>query len=97
MSFDELVPYAGIVVICYCAGGFIKNSKIFKEIDNSLIPYIVGLLGGLLGFFMRIAGIGIVDCNLIDSIAIGMISGFSSTGIHQTAKGLMLLGKKNEE
>lgn len=68
-----------IVVLCYCLGLLIKHC--IKKIDNKFIPLIVAGFGVILACIM-IKGIS------VDAVATGIISGWASTGVHQTIKNL---------
>lgn len=83
LLFTLLSP--SIIVLCYVLGLVIKH--FIKKIDNKYIPLIVACFGVLLACLM-IQGI------TVDSVAQGIISGWASTGIHQTFK--QLGGAKNE-
>ena len=66
-----------IVVLCLAIGGIVKH--LFAKIDNKYIPLIVACSGVVLAC---IAGGSVT----MDSIAQGIISGWASTGLHQTYK-----------
>lgn len=83
LLFSLLSP--SIIVLCYVLGLVIKH--FIKRIDNKYIPLIVACFGVLLACLM-IRGI------TVDAVAQGIISGWASTGIHQTFK--QLGGAKNE-
>lgn len=83
LLFSLLSP--SIIVLCYVLGLVIKH--FIKKIDNKYIPLIVACFGVLLACLM-IRGI------TVDAVAQGIISGWASTGIHQTFK--QLGGAKNE-
>lgn len=74
-----MATVAGITVICFLIGMAVKVSPL----DDRYIPVIVGLCGGILGIF----GLKVIPefpvSNIIDAIAVGIESGFASTGIHQ--------------
>lgn len=66
-----------IVVFCLAIGCIVKHS--FSKIDNRYIPVIVACSGVVLAC---IASHSIT----MDVIAQGIISGWASTGLHQTYK-----------
>lgn len=66
-----------IVVLCFTLGSAIKH--LFDVIDNRYIPVIVACFGV---FLACLAGHGIT----MDNVAEGIISGWASTGLHQTFK-----------
>lgn len=68
-----------IVVLCLAIGGAVKH--LFKKVDNRYIPVIVAVCGVVLAC---LAGRSVT----MDSIAQGIISGWASTGVHQTFRNL---------
>lgn len=68
-----------IVVLCFVVGLLIKHA--FKKIDNKYIPLIVACSGVVLACLAS-------HSITIDAIAQGIISGWASTGVHQTFKNL---------
>ena len=68
-----------VVVLCLAIGAIIKH--LFKKIDNKYIPVIVACSGVVLAC---LAGHSVT----MDNIAQGIISGWASTGLHQTYKNL---------
>lgn len=68
-----------IVVLCLVIGAVIKH--LFKKIDNRYIPVIVACCGVVLAC---VAGHSVT----MDAVAQGIISGWASTGLHQTYKNL---------
>lgn len=78
----DIVSVAAITVICLLIGKAVKASPV----KNELIPVIVGAFGGLLG----VAGMYIIPdfpaTDIINAIAVGIMSGLGSTGVHQLYK-----------
>lgn len=68
-----------IVVLCLAIGVVLKH--LFKKLDNRYIPVLVACSGVVLAC---LAGRSIT----MDNIAQGIISGWASTGVHQTYKNL---------
>lgn len=68
-----------VVVLCLAIGAISKH--LFKRIDNKYIPVIVACSGVVLAC---LAGHSVT----MDNIAQGIISGWASTGLHQTYKNL---------
>lgn len=68
-----------VVVFCLAIGAISKH--LFKRIDNKYIPVIVACSGVVLAC---LAGHSVT----MDNIAQGIISGWASTGLHQTYKNL---------
>ena len=81
----QFVAFPAIVIICYLAGFTCK--KIGNETLDKFIPSICGVLGAILGIviFLTIPNFIPAD-NWAVAIAIGIVSGFSATGINQIYK-----------
>lgn len=80
---DLSVTVASITVI---SGLVTYAFKLIPQIKNEWLPLIAGLCGGILG----VAGMySIPDFpahNIMDAIAVGIVSGLASTGAHQLYK-----------
>lgn len=83
----EFVAFPAIVVICYLVGFTCK--KIGNATLDKFIPSICGAIGAILGIviFLTIPNFIPAD-NWAVAIAIGIVSGFASTGINQIYKQL---------
>lgn len=80
----EIATVVSIVVICYLIGMIVKASPL----DDKYIPIIVGVAGGILGAVgMRVIP-GYPADNIMDAIAVGIVSGLAATGAHQIGKQL---------
>lgn len=79
------IAFPAIVVICYLVGATLK--AINNEILDKFIPVICGFVGGILGVlvFNTIPNYIPAD-NWLMALAIGIVSGFASTGINQVYK-----------
>ena len=77
-----IAKVAGIVVICYLIGFGVKATSI----KNELIPVIVGTCGGILGVIGMYTMPSFPATNIIDAIAVGIVSGLAATGIDQIYK-----------
>lgn len=86
MDITFLNNYVVLVVvgICLCIGYVLKNS--FPKLDNKYIPLIMAILGVVLNIW-------IAKEISPDILLAGMISGLSSTGLHQTLKNIIGGGK----
>ena len=82
MDITFLNDYVVLVVvgICLCIGYVLKNS--FPKLDNKYIPLIMAILGVVLNVW-------ITKEISPDILLAGMISGLSSTGLHQTFKNII--------
>jgi len=73
---------AAITVLCFLAAQGAKATAI----DNKWLPVICGGLGGVLG----IVGMRIMPDfpaqDIITAAAVGVVSGFAATGVHQAYK-----------
>ena len=79
------IAFPAIVVLCYLIGATLK--AINNETLDKFIPMICGFVGGILGVvvFKTIPGY-IPAENWLMALAIGIVSGFASTGINQVWK-----------
>ena len=75
---------AGITIICYLVGQIVKATGL----DNKWLPCIVGVVGAALG----LVGLWIVPDfpaqEPLTALAVGIVSGLASTGVHQIGKQL---------
>lgn len=88
MNFAQLGTVTAIVVICYLVGIGIKQIPTL----NKWIPVIVGTVGGILG----VVGLFIIPefpaTDILNAIAVGIVSGLASTGANQIYKQLSVKG-----
>lgn len=74
-----------ITIICYLIAEAIKATPL----DNKWLPVICGTLGGVLGVVALYVSPAITPAtDILTAIAIGIVSGFAATGIHQSVKQL---------
>lgn len=76
-----------VLVICLCVGFVIK---LWLPFDHRIIPTIMLVLGAVLGCIFN----GAVT---IENVAVGMVSGLASTGLHQVFKQLLKLPMGDDE
>lgn len=85
MDFSVISTVMSITVLCYLAG---IVCKMWPAFENEWIPAVVGLLGCALG----IVGMYVVPefpaSNVMDAMAVGVVSGLASTGANQIVKQL---------
>ena len=78
-----IASVAGITVICYLAGMACKASV---RIKDEVIPGICGAVGAALG----VAGMYTMPAfpaqDIINALAIGIVSGLAATGVNQAIK-----------
>lgn len=82
MDFAGVASVIGITVICYLIGMVAKATAI----DNKWIPVIVGVAGAILG----VAGMYVIAdfpaTDVINALAVGIVSGLAATGVNQVTK-----------
>lgn len=87
-----IASVAAITVICYLIGLVFK--AIPKFTDN-FIPIIMGIAGAVLG----IVGMHVMPdfpaTDIVNALAVGVVSGLAATGVNQIGKQISKL--KNEE
>lgn len=83
MNFD-MIQVVAITVICYLIGMVAKASPV----DDKWIPCIVGILGGILGVVGMYLMPDFPAKDVLNAVAIGIVSGLASTGAHQIGKQL---------
>lgn len=83
MDITQMGTVLAIVVICYLVG---VGAKLLASIPNEAIPVIVGLAGGILG----VVGMFVIPefpaNDILNAIAVGIVSGLASTGVNQVYK-----------
>lgn len=82
MDFTGVVSVVGITVICYLVGMIAKATAL----NNKWIPVIVGIAGAILG----VVGMNVIAdfpaADIINALAVGIVSGLASTGADQIVK-----------
>nr|DAI93816.1 MAG TPA: holin [Bacteriophage sp.]DAN64135.1 MAG TPA: holin [Bacteriophage sp.] len=83
MDFTQVSTVVAIVVITYLIG---LGAKVIPQIKDNFIPIIVGIAGGILG----VVGMYVIPdfpaTDVLNAIAVGIVSGLSSTGVNQIYK-----------
>lgn len=88
MDFTQMGTVLAIVVITYLIGVAAKH---IPQVKDELIPVIVGVAGGILGVVGMYVMPDFPANNILDAIAVGIVSGLASTGVNQAFK---QIGKK---
>lgn len=85
MDISTMGTVLAIVVITYLIG---IACKAIVAIKDELIPVIVGVAGGILG----VVGMYVIPefpaNDILNAIAVGIVSGLASTGVNQAYKQL---------
>lgn len=89
MDIATMGTVLAIVVITYLIG---EGAKQIPKVKNELIPVIVGVAGGILG----VVGMYVIPDfpaqDVLNAIAVGIVSGLASTGANQAWKQLTTKG-----
>lgn len=81
----DFIAIPAIVVVVYLVAYFLK--QIPGELINRLLPAICGTLGLILGFVCYFTLPDFIGAeNWLTAAAIGIVSGFSATGVNQVYK-----------
>lgn len=83
MDITSVTTVVAIVVITYLIG---LGAKAIPQVKDNYIPIIVGIAGGILG----VVGMHVIPdfpaSDILNAIAVGIVSGLSSTGVNQIYK-----------
>lgn len=85
----EGVTIWAITVICFLVAEAVKATSL----DNKWLPIICGALGGILGVVAMYVVKDFPATDILNAIAIGIVSGLAATGVHQLGH---QLGKHEE-
>lgn len=85
MDISSTTTVIAIVVICYLVG---LAAKTIPAVKDNYIPVIVGAFGGILGVLGMYVIPDFPAQDILNAIAVGIVSGLSSTGINQVYKQL---------
>lgn len=80
----EGITIWAITVICFVLAEAVK----LTSLDEKWIPVICGVMGGILGVVASYVMPNYPADNILDAIAIGIVSGLAATGAHQIGKQL---------
>ena len=85
MDITQMGTVLAIVVICYLVGLIAKQSS---KVKDEIIPAIVGVCGGILGVVGMFVMPDFPANDVLNAIAVGIVSGLASTGVNQVYKQL---------
>lgn len=89
MDIAQMGTVLAIVVITYLIG---LGAKQIPQVKNELIPVIVGIAGGILG----VVGMYVIPDfpaqDVLNAMAVGIVSGLASTGVNQVYKQIAAKG-----
>lgn len=83
MDITQVGTVLAIVIITYLIGLGAKNISTIKD---EAIPVIVGVCGGILGIVGMFVMPDFPAHDILNAIAIGIVSGLASTGVNQVWK-----------
>lgn len=83
VDLSQMGVVLAIVVICYLVG---MAAKVSNHCPDKAIPVVVGVAGGLLGVVGMYVIADFPAQDILNAIAIGIVSGLASTGIDQVYK-----------
>lgn len=83
MDITSVSTVVAIVVITYLIGLAVKA---IPQIKDNYIPIIVGIAGGILGIIGMYVIPDFPANDILNAIAVGIVSGLSSTGVNQIYK-----------
>ena len=83
MDITTVSTVVAIVVITYLIG---LGAKAIPRIEDNYIPIIVGVAGGILGIIGMYVIPDFPANDILNAIAVGIVSGLSSTGVNQIYK-----------
>ena len=83
MDITQMGTVLAIVVIAYLLG---LVAKLIPAVKDNYIPVIVGVVGGILGAIGMYVIPDFPANDILNAIAIGIVSGLASTGVNQAYK-----------
>lgn len=84
MDILGITGVAAIAVICYLVG---MGLKAWDAFDDRKIPVLMGVVGAILGIVAYFLAPQLLPCDdIISAVAVGIVSGFTATGINQIYK-----------
>lgn len=83
MDFAQVSTVVSIVVITYLIG---LAAKAIPSVKDNYIPIIVGVAGGILGVVGMYVIADFPANDVLNAIAVGIVSGLASIGVNQIYK-----------
>ena len=83
MDITSVSTVVAIVVITYLIG---LGAKAIPQVKDNFIPIIVGIAGAILGVIGMYVIPDFPANDILNAIAVGIVSGLSSTGVNQIYK-----------
>ena len=83
MDITQIGTVLAIVVITYLIG---LGAKLSPMVNDEMIPVIVGVSGGILGAIGMYVIPDFPANDIMNAIAVGIVSGLASTGVNQAYK-----------
>lgn len=83
MDISVIGTVLAIVVITYLIGLAMKQ---IPQVKDELIPVVVGTSGGVLGIIGMYVIPDFPASDILNAIAVGIVSGLASTGVNQAYK-----------
>lgn len=90
MESIGIASVGAITVIAYLVGSIVKIS----QLDSKWIPSICGVVGGVLGVWAMFVMPDFPANNVIESLAVGIISGLAATGFNEAVVQLSIKSDK---
>ena len=85
MDITQMGTVLAIVVICYLVGLLAKQ---IPKVKDEIIPVTVGVCGGILGAIGMYVIPDFPANDVMNAVAVGIVSGLASTGVNQAYKQL---------
>lgn len=93
INLMDIAAVPVITVIAYLAAECVK----LTAIPDNWLPAICGVVGAILGVVALYVSPGLIPAtDILSAIAIGSVSGFAATGVHQVGKQFSKLVDKEE-
>lgn len=83
MDITQMTTVLAIVVITYLVGLAVK---VVPAVKDNYIPVIVGVCGGILGVVGMYVMPDFPANDVLNAMAVGIVSGLASTGVNQAYK-----------